>query len=118
MKSVKSSADGRLLPSLSTNEIVNDSARNKVPPFQRLVAYKFEKSTLLLDSHSYHQLDDKGVTIDEQRKLKILKQRSNVVYLAKSIRGTDNKFEAERRKDGHNYYREWSRAYRVVGCET
>ena len=51
-----------------------------------------------MDSHIYHQLDDKDVLVNKQRKLNILKQRSNVVYLARSIHGTDNAFEVERRK--------------------
>ena len=70
-----------------------------------------------MDSHSYHQLDDKGVKIVKQGKLKVLKQIINVVHFARSIRRTDNTFEIERRKDDHNYYREWDRAYRLVECE-
>ena len=38
-----------------------------------------------MTSHCHHQLDDEGVPIVKQRKLKVLKQRFNVVYLSTSI---------------------------------
>mmetsp|Transcript_29230 Transcript_29230/g.33653 ORF Transcript_29230/g.33653 Transcript_29230/m.33653 type:complete len:181 (-) Transcript_29230:62-604(-) len=131
--------DGRSAPT-GTVDIITDSANevSPIPPFRWQGAYQFERnwfrqqhpflpefvlnkalqSTLLLESDSYHQLDDKGVQLEERRKLKLLKRTTDVVYLERSIGGTENTFQVERRKDGHNYYREWGRAYRLVECET